>query len=94
MSSEPKASIKEQADRPLHPDLKAVQDAAAATPQGKAIMDRLEDKDTALTRFQKEHNISDVIAEAAIKEWVTAHGENFDWDLEDVKVICLRMKER
>lgn len=84
--------IKDQADRPLNPDLQAVQDAAKATPQGKAEVDRLEGKDAALTRFQREHNISDAIAEAAIKEWVTSHGGNFDWVLEDVKAICLRMK--
>lgn len=30
------------------------------------------------------------IAEAALKEWVMTHGRNFDWDLDDVKAICLR----
>ena len=32
------------------------------------------------------------MAEAAIKEWVLTHNGNFDWDLEDVKRICLRDK--
>ena len=30
------------------------------------------------------------IAEAALKEWVMTHGRDFDWNLDDVKAICLR----
>ena len=30
------------------------------------------------------------IAEAALKEWVMTHGRDLDWNLEDVKAICLR----
>lgn len=60
-----------------------------STPEGKAAADRLASKDDQLTDFQKANDISERVAVAAIKEWVTKHG-NYDWDLEDVKVICLR----
>lgn len=48
----------------------------------------LGDEDVALTRFQRANDISDEIAEAAIKEWVLTHNGNFDWELEDVKMFC------
>jgi len=53
---------------------------------GLAKAQELGDKDVALTRFQRANDISDEIAEAAIKEWVLTHNGNFDWDLEDVKM--------
>ncbi len=71
---------------------KEVTDILTSTPEGKAAADRLVSKDDQLTEFQKANGISDRIAEAAIKEWVTKHGGNFDWNLEDVKEICLRNK--
>lgn len=63
-----------------------------STPEGAAMAHRLADKDDQLTAFQRMNDISDDIAEAAIREWVTTHNGNFDWDLEDVKAICLRRK--
>lgn len=66
----------------------------SSTPAGKAEVLRLETKDDQLTAFQRQHRISDAIAETAIKEWVMAHGGNFDWNLEDVKAICLRSSGR
>lgn len=69
---------------------KEVLDKITSTPEGRAAADRLGNKDDQLTAFQRAHGISDRIAEAAIKEWVITHAGNFDWDLEDVKAICLR----
>jgi hypothetical protein len=43
-----------------------------------------------LNCFQRVHGISERIAEAAIKEWVLTHNGDFDWDLDEVKAICLR----
>ena len=64
-----------------------------STPEGRAEVERIGGKDVALTRFQEAIGISDEIAEAAIKEWVLTNGGNFDWNLEDVKAICLRNKK-
>ena len=64
----------------------------SSTPEGRTMADRLGSKDEQLTAFQRANGISDSIAEAAIKEWVISHGGNFDWNLEEVKVICRRMK--
>lgn len=61
-----------------------------STPEGRATALRLADKDDQLTAFQRANGISERIAEAAIKEWVMTHGRDFDWNLEDVKAICLR----
>ncbi|MEY4565822.1 MAG: hypothetical protein RLY14_792 [Planctomycetota bacterium] len=61
-----------------------------STPEGRATADRLASKDDRLTAFQRANGISDSIAEAAIKEWVIGHSGNFDWNLEEVKAICLR----
>jgi hypothetical protein len=63
-----------------------------STPEGRAAVARLASKDNQFTEFQKTNDISDRIAESAIKEWVIKHGGNFDWNLEDVKAICLRNK--
>lgn len=71
---------------------KEVADKLTSTPQGNATADRLGNKDDQLTKFQKANGISERIAEVAIKEWVTKHRGNFDWDLEEVKAICLRNK--
>lgn len=65
-----------------------------STPQGRATVDRLASKDEQLTAFQRAHGISDSVAEAAIKEWVIQHNGNFDYSLEAVKAICLRMKRQ
>lgn len=65
-----------------------------STPQGRATVDRLASKDDQLTAFQRAHGISDSVAEAAIKEWVIQHNGNFDYNLEAVKAICLRMKRQ
>lgn len=67
-----------------------VMEQVMATPEGRATATRLADKDDQLTAFQRVHGISERIAEAAIKEWVMTHGRDFDWNLEDVKAICLR----
>ena len=69
---------------------KEVLDQITSTPEGRATADRLASKDRQLTEFQRLHGMSDRIAEAAIKEWVLTHGGDFDWDLQDVKAICLR----
>ena len=65
-----------------------------STPQGRVTVDRLASKDDQLTAFQRAHGISDSVAEAAIKEWVIQHNGNFDYNLEAVKAICLRMKRQ
>lgn len=67
-----------------------VMEQVMATPEGRATATRLADKDEELTGFQRTHGISERIAEAAIKEWVMTHSRDFDWNLEDVKAICLR----
>ena len=69
-----------------------VMDQVMSTPQGRATATRLADKDDQLTAFQQANGISERIAEAAIKEWVMTHGRDFDWNLEDMKAICLRNK--
>ena len=71
-----------------------VMDQVMSTPQGRATATRLADKDDQLTAFQQANGISERIAEAAIKEWWMKHGGDFDWNLEDVKAICLRNKAR
>ena len=71
-----------------------VMDQVMSTPQGRATATRLADKDDQLTAFQQANSISERIAEAAIKEWWIKHGGDFDWNLEDVKAICLRNKAR
>ena len=67
-----------------------VMEQVMSAPERRATATRLADKDDQLTAFQKANGVSDRIAEAAIKEWVMTNGRNFDWDLEDVKAICLR----
>jgi hypothetical protein len=67
-----------------------VMEQVMATPEGRAIATSLADKDEELSAFQPAHGISERIAEAAFKEWVKTHGRKFDWDLDDVKAICLR----
>jgi hypothetical protein len=67
-----------------------VMDQVMSTPQGRATATRLADKDDQLTAFQQANGISERIAEAAIKEWWIKHGGDFDWNLEEVKAICLR----
>jgi len=62
------------------------EETRAYSPSSKFV-----DKDAALTRFQRENDISDRIAEAAVKEWVWKHG-HFNWNLDDVKAYCLRNK--
>lgn len=69
-----------------------VMDQVMSTPQGRATATRLADKDDQLTAFQQANSISERIAEAAIKEWWIKHGGDFDWNLEEVKAICLRDK--
>ena len=69
-----------------------VSEVLLSDPSTAAKAQELGDKDVALTRFQRANGISDETAEAAIKEWVLTHNGNFDWDLEDVKRICLRDK--
>jgi hypothetical protein len=80
----------------LSPDAAAqeVMNSLQATPEGRAEIERIGSKDVSLTQFQQENSISDRIAEAAIKEWVQTHDGSFDWDLEEVKRICLRNKQR
>ena len=68
-----------------------VTEVLLSDPSTAAKAQELGDKDVALTRFQRANDISDEIA-GAIKEWVLTHNGNFDWDLEDVKRICLRDK--
>lgn len=63
-----------------------------STPEGRNAVEYTGNKDVQLTRFQQAYGISDRIAEAAIKEWVLSHNGNFDWNLNEVKAICLRMK--
>jgi hypothetical protein len=70
-----------------------VMDQRMATAQGRATATLLAAKDDQLTPFQQANGISKRIAEAAIKEWSIKHGGNFDWNLEEVKAICLRNKE-
>lgn len=71
---------------------KEVLDKIASMPGGKEAINRVANKDDELTEFQKTNGISERIAEAAIKEWVLTHNGDFDWNLEDVKAICLRNK--
>lgn len=79
----------------VDPDVatKTVMDNLMSTPHGRAEVERIGGKDVELARFQSEQAISDRIAEAAIKEWVITHQGNFDWNLADVKAICLRNKQ-
>ena len=65
-----------------------------STPEGRSEVERLGGKDNALSAFQVENGISERIAEAAIKEWVLTHNNSFDWDLEDVKTICIRNRDQ
>jgi len=69
---------------------KEVADKLTSTQEVSAVADRLTDKDDQLSKFQKTNDISERIAEAAIKEWIYKHSSEFDWNLEDVKAICLR----
>jgi hypothetical protein len=69
-----------------------VMETIMSTPQGRAEVELIGGKDNALTKFQQENGISERIAEASIKEWVITHRNNFDWDLDEVKAICLRNK--
>ena len=69
-----------------------VTEVLLSDPSTAAKAQELGDKDVALTRFQRANNISDDIAEAAIKEWVLTHNGNFDWNLEAIEIICLRNK--
>ncbi len=69
-----------------------VMDNIMSTPEGRADVEYFGGKDVALTRFQETNGISDRVAEAAIKEWFIKHNGNFDWNLEEVKAICLRNK--
>jgi hypothetical protein len=71
-----------------------VTEVLLSDPSTVAKAQELGDKDVALTRFQRANDISDEIAEAAIKEWVLTHNGNFDWDLEDVKKTCLKMSKK
>src|SRR5580692_5208533 len=68
-----------------------VMDEVMSTPEGRANVDRAANKEIQLTEFQEANGISNRIAEAAIKEWVIKH-KRFGYDLDEVKVICLRNK--
>jgi hypothetical protein len=70
-----------------------VTEVLLSDPSTAAKAQELGDKDVALTRFQQANNISDDIAEAAIKEWVLTHNGNFDWALGDVEKTCLKMSK-
>jgi len=77
------------------------------TPEGRRELDELEVvlkldklKVDALEKFQREHAISEQIAESSIKEWIWTHNDmkasgkaNWNWDLDEVKAICLRNKK-
>ncbi len=63
-----------------------------STPKERSEVQRLGSIDEQLTAFQNQRGISDRIVEAAIKEWVTTHNGNFDYDLDEVKATCLRNK--
>lgn len=78
----------------INPDVqtKVVMDTLLSTQHGRDLVKKYGSKDNALTAYQQANGISDEIAEAAIKEWVETHGRNFDWDLDDVIVICMRNK--
>ena len=78
----------------INPDDAAdeIMNELTATPQGRAEVERIGNKDLQLRRFQEQYGISDRIAEAAIKEWVLTHNGDFDWNLNEVKQICLRNK--
>lgn len=67
-----------------------VLDQISSTPAGRAAVDHIAQKNDQLDAFQAERGYSDRIVEAAIKEWVTTHGGNYDWNLEQVKKICVR----
>lgn len=67
-------------------------DILLADPDTAAKAQQIADKDAALTHFQRANGISNEIAEASIKEWVLSHGGDFDWDLEEVKELCLVKK--
>ena len=72
--------------------VKNVMETVQSSPSGRSEVQRIANKDAALSQFQKGEGISDEIAEAAIKEWVLSHGGEFDWNLDDVKQICLRLR--
>jgi len=74
----------------VEPMVRQLMDSLQSTPLGRSEVQRLDDKDAALTKIQRERGISDEIVEAAIKEWVLAHDGNFEWDLDQVKSICIR----
>jgi hypothetical protein len=78
---------------PVEATVKQVMDQLSSTVAGRSEVQRIGTKDDDLTAFQKQHSISNEIAEAAIKEWVLTHRGQCDWNLQEVKAICLRNKE-
>ncbi|MBL8828442.1 MAG: hypothetical protein JNM18_15780 [Planctomycetaceae bacterium] len=77
---------------PVEPMVKQVMEQLLSTPAGRCEVQRIGSKDDDLTAFQKQHDISSEVAEAAIKEWVLTHKGEFDWNLDEVKSLCLRNK--
>ena len=78
---------------PVGSIVKHVMDQVLSTPAGHSKVQQINNKDNDLTSFQQQHNISSENAEAAIKEWILTHNGHFDWNLEEVKAICLRNYE-
>lgn len=76
----------------VEPLVKQVMEQLLSTPTGRSEVQRIGSKDDELTAFQKQHDISTEVAEAAIKEWVLTHNGEIDWNLEEVKSLCLRNK--
>lgn len=61
-----------------------------ATPQGRRLLRDHGHKHVLLNAFQAEHGLSDELVEVALREWWYTHDGNFDFDLDEVKAICLR----
>lgn len=77
---------------PVEPLVEQAMEQLLSTSAGRSEAHRLGSKDDDLATFQKQNDVSDEVAEAAIKEWVLTHNGEFDWNLEEVKAICLRNK--
>ncbi len=90
----PSSTSKPVVRMPVEPMVEQIMKELLSTPSGRSEVQRIGGKDNDLTEFQKQHDISEEIAEAAIKEWVLTHNGQFDWNIKDVEAICLRNKKR
>lgn len=80
MSEEPKL------DPMLEREIQRTSWRLAITPEGQAVGARYDELD----RVQAANAFSDRVVEASIKEWAHTHGGSFEFDVDEVKAICLR----